>query len=168
MHVPRMMAGARPAPWLVGAVLSVAVLGAGVARADGPVQLRNGAGDFCLDHPDSSMLGPMVINPCNGSTSQRWNLLGNGQIQSAAFPEMCLAYHDGLSVFGGEQTIGMQPSFCAGGFGGNQYWTIQPDGLIRMGLSSCLAPIGDLNPGTHVSTRACNGGAPEQQWNIVP
>jgi hypothetical protein len=58
MHVFRLMDVARLALWVIGAVFSVTVLGAGVASADGPVQLRNGAGDFCLDQPDNSIYPP--------------------------------------------------------------------------------------------------------------
>lgn len=159
MHVwLRLMDVARLAPWVIGAVFSVTVLGAGVASADGPVQLRNGAGDFCLDQPDNSIYPPMAINPCNGSMSQRWNVLGNGQIQSAAYPGMCL----GLE----ERDMWARYLGCANP--GDEIWIIQPNGQIRQPLSGCLTPVGDLNPGTWVSTRPCNGGAPEQQWQMVP
>jgi Ricin-type beta-trefoil lectin domain len=160
MHVPRLMNGLRLALGLIGAVFTVTVPGAGVARADGPVQLKNGAGDFCLDQPNNSIYPPMMVNPCDGSSiSQRWNLLGNGQIQSAAFPGMCLGIE--------ERDMWARYLGCANP--GDEVWVIQPDGLIRQGVTfSCLTPVGDINPGTWVSVRLCNGDAPEQQWAIVP
>jgi hypothetical protein len=143
MQVPRLMGGARLALSVIGAVFSVAVLGAGVARADGPVQLRNRAGDFCLDRPDGSIYTKTVINPCNGSLSQRWNLLGTGQIQSAAFPAMCLS-KENRDYW----------AFVLGCLNpGYEVWAIQPNGQIQQQFGGfCLTPVGDLNPGTWVST----------------
>jgi|SRR5580693_1587139 hypothetical protein len=159
MRVPRLMGGAGFAAWVIGAVCTVAVLGAGVARADGPVQLRNRAGNFCLDRPDGSIYTKTVINPCDGSLSQRWNLLGTGQIQSAAFPAMCLS-KENRDYW----------AFVLGCLNpGYEIWAIQPTGLIQQQIAGpCLTPVGDLNPGTWVSTSWCNGDAPEQQWDVVP
>lgn len=53
---------------VVGAVFDVAVLNAGAASADGPVQLKSRLGDVCLDAPSGSWFSPLVINPCNGPT----------------------------------------------------------------------------------------------------
>lgn len=39
---------------VVGAVFDVAVLNAGAASADGPVQLKSRLGDVCLDAPSGS------------------------------------------------------------------------------------------------------------------
>src|ERR1700744_2182666 len=66
-----------------------AMLSAGVASADGPVHIRSRLGDTCLDAP--SWIGdvPVVINPCNDSDFQRWNLNG-GQLENVAFPGKCL------------------------------------------------------------------------------
>jgi fructose-1,6-bisphosphatase len=59
-----------------------------VASADGPVQLRSRLGNFCLDRPDANMFSATVINPCDESQSQRWNLTAAKQIESVAFPGM--------------------------------------------------------------------------------
>lgn len=53
----------------VGAALGVAVLGAGPAVADGPVQVKSRLGDVCLDAPTGSWYSALVVNPCNGSDS---------------------------------------------------------------------------------------------------
>lgn len=53
---------------VVGAVFDVAVLNAGAASADGPVQLKSRLGDVCLDAPSGSWFSPLVINPCMGPT----------------------------------------------------------------------------------------------------
>ncbi|BCI91603.1 hypothetical protein NIIDMKKI_68090 [Mycobacterium kansasii] len=71
---------------VVGAVFGVAVLCAGTASADGPVQLKSRLGDFCLDAPSGSWFTPVVINPCNGTDFQRWNVNGDREIESVAFP----------------------------------------------------------------------------------
>jgi hypothetical protein len=144
---------------VVCTVLGGAVLGDGVAHADGPVQLRNRAGDYCLDRPDGSIYTKTVINSCNGSLSQRWNLLGTGQIQSAAFPAMCLSKEN--SDYWAFVLGCLNPGY--------EVWAIQPNGLVQQQFGGpCLTPVGDLNPGTWVSTRWCNGDAAEQQWDVVP
>lgn len=73
---------------VVGAVFDVAVLNAGAASADGPVQLKSRLGDVCLDTPSGSWFSPLVINPCNGTDFQRWNLTDDRQVESVAFPGM--------------------------------------------------------------------------------
>src|SRR4051812_35413335 len=75
---------------VVSTVFGVAVLSAGGASADGPVQLKSRLGDFCLDAPSGSWFTALVINPCNGTDFQRWNATDDGQFESAAFPGECL------------------------------------------------------------------------------
>ncbi|MGA7052732.1 MAG: RICIN domain-containing protein [Mycobacterium sp.] len=153
------MGGVGRALIVVSTVLGVAVLGAGVAHADDPVQLRNRAGDFCLDRPDGSIYPKTVINPCNGSLSQLWILLGTGQIQSAAFPAMCLS-KDSRDYWAFILAC-LNPGY--------EVWAIQPNGLVQQQIGGrCLTPVGDVNPGNWVSTSWCNGDAAEQQWDVVP
>jgi len=141
------------------AVFGVALLSAGVARADGPVQLKSRLGDFCLDAPSGNYLTPALINPCNGSDFQRWNLTPVGQFESVAFPGQCLA------TPGESWAAHMQP--CLDWF--TQKWIVQPDGLVTAPgtLGACLTVLGGPVPGTMVSTRFCNAAAPEQQWDSV-
>jgi ricin-type beta-trefoil lectin protein len=136
-----------------GAALGVAVLGAGGASADGPVQLRSRLGDVCLDVPSANVLTPAVINPCNRADSQRWILTGDLRIESAAFPGQCLSV----------DTSATHLSTCWN----SQRWIIQPNGQITAILGGCLTVLGGPGPGTSVSTRICNG-APEQGWDSVP
>lgn len=152
------MAGARRALVIAGAVLGVAVLNVGVARADGPVQLRSRLGDVCLDAPSGSWFTPVVINPCNGSDFQRWNLTAARQLESVAFPGEC------LNVPGESWWAHLQP--CVDWI--SQHWNIQPNGQVTNDLGGCLAVLGGANPGTWVSTRWCNADAPDQQWDSVP
>jgi hypothetical protein len=63
MHELRSMGGVGRALVVVGTVLGVAVLSAGAAAADGPVQLRSRLGDVCLDAPSGSWFSAVVINP---------------------------------------------------------------------------------------------------------
>jgi Ricin-type beta-trefoil lectin domain len=153
MHESRLAGGARRAVGLLGAVFGVAVLTAGGASADGPVQLRSRLGDVCLDAPSASWFTPVVINPCNGADSQRWNLTGDARLESAAFPGQCLTVDSSMA-----RLLACWNS---------QRWTIQPNGQVTAVLGGCLTVLGGPGPGTWVSTRFCNG-APEQGWDIVP
>lgn len=51
MDESRLLGGVRRALVMVVAVFGVAVLSAGAASADGPVQLKSRLGDVCLDAP---------------------------------------------------------------------------------------------------------------------
>ncbi len=157
MYESRLMGGVRQALVLVGAVLGVTALSAGEASADGPVQLRSHLGDVCLDAPTGSWLSPVVINPCNGADSQRWNLTADGQLESVAFPGECLS-QPGESWWAHLQN-------CVNWF--TQQWSIQPDGQVTTTVGACLTVLGGPGPGTSVSTRFCNG-APDQAWDSVP
>ncbi|MDT5350343.1 MAG: hypothetical protein QOH91_3630 [Mycobacterium sp.] len=68
MHKSRLMGNVRQAFVVVGAVLGVAVVSAGTASADGPVELKSRLGDVCLDAPSGSWYTPVVINPAMGRT----------------------------------------------------------------------------------------------------
>src|SRR5258707_14247327 len=93
MYESRLMGGVRGALVVVGAVFGVALLGAGVASAADPVQLKSRLGDWCLDGPNGSNTATMV-NPCSGSKSQRWVFNPAGQIESVAFAGNCLSISD--------------------------------------------------------------------------
>ncbi|OBJ09819.1 hypothetical protein A5659_19785 [Mycobacterium sp. 1165196.3] len=154
MQKPRLVGEARRALVLLGTVFGLAMLGAGGASADGPVQLRSRLGDACVDGPGSGWLAPVVVNPCNGADSQRWTLSGIGRLESAAFPGQCLN-SDGT---GAAHLVACWDS---------QRWNVQPNGQITAVLGGCLAVLGGPDPGTWVSTRWCNGD-PGQGWDIVP
>jgi hypothetical protein len=160
MRESRMTVSARRALVVVVALFGVALLGAGGTRADGPVQLKSRLGDFCLDAPSGNYFTPAVINPCNGSDFQRWNLTPAGQFASVAFPGQCLSTP--------EESWAAHIVGCLDWY--TQRWIIQPDGLIRAPATfgACLTVLGGPVPGTMVSTRFCNGGAPEQLWDSVP
>src|SRR5437899_901660 len=68
MHESRLMDGLRRALVVVGALSGVAVLGAGVASAAEPVQLKTRLGNWCLDAPNGNNAATMV-NACNGAKS---------------------------------------------------------------------------------------------------
>ncbi|VBA34265.1 hypothetical protein LAUMK13_00455 [Mycobacterium innocens] len=157
MRGSRLICSGRRALAVVGAVLGLAVLNAGVADADGPVELKSRLGDVCLDAPSGSWVSPVVINPCNGTDFQRWNLNGQ-EIESVAFPGECLIQP------GEGWWAKLNP--CTNWI--SQHWTIQPNGQVTNDLGGCLAVLGGPDPGTWVSTRWCNAGAPEQQWDSVP
>ncbi|CAJ1499847.1 RICIN domain-containing protein [[Mycobacterium] holstebronense] len=127
------------------------MLSAGGASADGPVHLRSRLGDVCLDAPGVGIYSPVVINPCNGTDSQRWNLNGDGRIESTAFPGQCLSVEDSATA----HVLACWNS---------RRWAIDPNGQITVILGGCLSVLGGPDPGTWVSTRICNG-APEQGWD---
>ncbi|SON63148.1 hypothetical protein MSIMFI_04678 [Mycobacterium simulans] len=157
MHESRLMHSVRRILVVVGVVLGVAVLSAGVANADGPVQLKSRLGDVCLEAPSAGWFTALVINPCNGSDFQRWNLNPDQEIESAARPGDCVNIGNMLYAF-------VQP--CVNGI--SQHWTVQPDGLVSNLGSNCLTVLGGPDPGTWVSTRLCAPGAPDQEWDTVP
>ncbi|KLO26855.1 RICIN domain-containing protein [Mycobacterium haemophilum] len=158
MRESRLRGGVRRALVIVGVALAVAVLNTGVASADGAVQLKSRLGDVCLDAPTGSWLSPVVINPCNGTDFQRWKLTADRQLESVAFPGECLNVH-GESWWAHLQS-------CIDWI--SQQWTIQPNGQVTSDFGGCLAVLGGPAPGTWVSTRSCNPGAPDQEWDSVP
>ncbi|WP_373198739.1 RICIN domain-containing protein [Mycobacterium marinum] len=140
-------------------MLGFVTLGAGQANANGPIQLRSRLGDVCLDTPGAPLLAPIVINPCNGTNFQRWNLIDNQQIESAAYPGNCLSTPNTDQLF---STI-LAP--CMNLY--SQHWSIQPNGLLKYTLGACLAVEGGPGPGTWVAIRWCNDQAPDQLWDSV-
>ncbi|WP_204079590.1 RICIN domain-containing protein [Mycobacterium riyadhense] len=158
MREPRSMRGVRRVLILVGVLLGVAALSAGVASADGPVQLKSRLGDYCLDAPSGSWFTAIVINLCNGTDFQRWNLTADRQLESVAFPGEC------LNVPGESWWAHLQP--CVDWI--SQHWTVQPNGQVASELGGCLAVLGGPDPGTWVSTRWCNPDAPDRQWDSAP
>ena len=156
MDVSRLIRGVAGALLVVSAVLGGATLNADGASADGPVHIRSRLGDTCLDAP--SWIGdvPVVINPCNDSDFQRWNLNG-GQLENVAFPGKCLTDpQKGSSV---------HLEMCRGAM--VQHWNFQPNGQATTDLGNCLTVLGGPGPGTRVSARYCTGD-PNQGWDSAP
>ena len=158
MHGLRLMGAVGRVLVLVGTAFGVAMLSVGAASADSPVQLRSRLGDVCLDAPSGSWLTAVVINPCNGSDFQRWNLTAARQLESVAFPGNCL-------VLPGESLV-VHLGPCIDWF--NDHWSIQPNGQVTTDFGGCLTVLGGPGPGTWVSARYCNGDAPDQAWDSVP
>ncbi len=147
------MRGVRQALVVVGAVFAVALPSAGEATADGPVVLKSRLGDVCLDATGANWPSQVVVNPCNGADSQRWNATADQRLESAAFPGRCLTMPS--------ETAGVtRLNTCWTG----QHWTVQPDGRITTVYGTCLTVLGGPDPGTSVAARNCNGG-PEQGWD---
>lgn len=153
----KLMSCIRRALVVAGTVLGVAMLSVGVANADGPIQLKSHLGDYCLDAANGSWFTPVIINPCNGTDFQRWNFTADRQLESVAYPGVC------LNQPGESWTAHLQG--CLDWF--TQRWTLQPNGQVTGDLSGCLTVLGGPNPGTWVSTRWCDG-SPDQGWDSVP
>ncbi|RFZ41306.1 Ricin-type beta-trefoil lectin domain protein [Mycobacterium marinum] len=157
MGQSQLMGGLRRVIVVVSMVFGAATFNAGQAGADGPVQLKSRLGDVCLDAPSGSWITPVVINPCNGTDFQRWNLTDAQQLESVAFPGEC------LNMPGQSWAVHLQP--CVDWF--SQHWTIQPNGQVTNEFGGCLTVLGGPAPGTWVATRFCNGDAPDQGWDSV-
>jgi Ricin-type beta-trefoil lectin domain len=160
MHESRLTGGARRALFVGGAVFGVALLGAGVASAAGSVQLKSRMGNWCLDSPNGSNAATMV-NPCNGSKSQLWNLNPAGQIESVAFPKTCLSISNAADV------TPVVLSACQSN-SNNEQWNIQPNGQITSALGPCLNIEGGVaNPGIRVIAYHCIPDVTDEQWDTV-
>jgi Ricin-type beta-trefoil lectin domain len=143
---------------VVGAVLVVTPLSAGVASADDPVQLKSRLGNWCLDGPNGSSAATMV-NPCDGSRSQLWNFNSAGQIESMAFAGNC------VSISNAADTTPVTLSPCQSN-ANNQRWNRQANGEITSALGPCLNVNGGVaNPGTPVIAYHCIADVADEEWD---
>ena len=160
MYESRLMGGVRRSLVVVGGVLIVALLSAGVASAAGPVQLKSRLGNWCLDVPNGNNAAT-IINACNGSKSQLWNFNSAGQIESVAFPGTC------ASISNAADTTPVVLSTCQTN-SNNQRWNTQPNGQVTSALGPCLNVNGGVaNPGTPVIAYHCIPDVADEQWDSV-
>ncbi len=161
MHESRLMGGLRRAFVMIGAVLGVALLSAGVASAAGPAQLKSRLANVCFDAPNGNNTATMV-NPCNGSKPQLWDFNSAGQIASVAFPGSC------VSISNAADTTPVMLSPCQAN-ANNQRWNAQPNGQVTSALGPCLNINGGVaNPGTSVIAYHCIADVADEQWDSVP
>jgi len=159
MRESQLMGGTRRALVVAGAVFGVALLAAGLANAADAVQLRSRLGDWCLDGPGNNTA--TVVNPCNGSNSQRWVLNSAGQIESAAFPGHCVSIGDAAD----NTPVVVSP--CQAN-ANNMRWNSQPSGQITSALGPCLNVFGGVaQPGTPVIAYHCIPDVADEQWDSV-
>ncbi|KAJ7912058.1 carbohydrate-binding module family 13 protein [Mycena leptocephala] len=110
----------------------------------------------CLTAPTNANGGTVVVQPCDGSTSQSWTQ--NGQT---------------IVVYGTITTNGvkMQIWSCTpGGGDAAQHFTVTADNRIQWNTAECLDLTGgSLTSGNQVcsSMWACAAGNTNQVWNIV-
>jgi Ricin-type beta-trefoil lectin domain len=160
MHELRLLFDGRRALVVAGAVFGVALLSAGVASAADSVQLKSRMGNWCLDAPNGNNTATMV-NPCDGSQSQRWVFNSPGQIQSVAFPGSC------LSISNAADNTPVTLSSCQTN-ANNQTWNSQPNGQVTSALGPCLNINGGVaNPGTPVIAYHCIADVADEQWDSV-
>lgn len=161
MHESRLTCGGRRALAVVGAMFGVVLLGAGVASAADPVQLKSRlGGNWCLDGPNSS--GATVVNPCNGSKTQLWVFNSAGQIENVAFPGQC------ASIANAADTTPVILSSCQTS-ANNGRWNAQANGQLTSALGPCLNINGGVaNPGTAVIAYHCIPDVADEQWDSVP
>jgi len=145
----------------IGAVLGVALLCAGVSSAAEPVQLKSRLGNWCLDGPNGNNTAT-VVNPCNGSNSQRWLLNSAGQIESAAFPGQCVSISDAAD------NTPVVLTRCQAN-SDNLRWTSQGNGQVTSALGPCLNVFGGVaQPGTPVIAYHCIADVDDEKWDSVP
>jgi Ricin-type beta-trefoil lectin domain len=156
----RLMGGVRRALVVVGAMFGVALLGAGVAGAADPVQLRSRlGGNWCFDGPNGN--AATMVNPCNGSKSQLWNFNSAGQLESVAFPGQC------ASISNAADTTPVVLSSCQTS-ANNARWNLAPNGQLTSALGPCLNINGGVaNPGTAVIAYHCIADVADEQWDSV-
>lgn len=144
---------------VLGAAVAVALLSAGVANAADPAQLKSRLGNWCLDGPNGADTAA-VVNPCDGSPSQRWVPKPSGQIESAAFPGNCI----GIGSAADETPVLLsrcQPT-------DTQRWTHRSDGKIVSALGPCLNIFGGVaRPGTPVIAYHDIPGVEDEEWDSV-
>jgi hypothetical protein len=158
---PGTMSGVRHALVVVGAVLGVALLSAGVSSAAEPVQLKSRLGNWCLDSPNGNNAAT-VVNSCNGSNSQRWVLNSAGQIESAAFPGRCVSISDAAD----NTPVMLSP--CQAN-ANNMRWAPQGNGQVTSALGPCLNVFGGVaQPGTPVIAYHCIADVADEEWDSVP
>jgi Ricin-type beta-trefoil lectin domain len=161
MHESRLMGGVRRALVVVGAVVGVALLSAGVASAADPVQLKSRLGNWCIDGPNGNSTA-MVVNPCNGSKSQLWVFNSAGQIESAAFPGDCVSISDAAD----DTPVILLPCQTNAN---NQRWNPQTNGQVTSALGPCLNVFGGVaQPGTPVIAYHCTADVADEEWDSVP
>lgn len=160
MGESRLTRGGCRAGVVAGAAFGVALLGAGVASAADPVQLRSRLGNWCFDGPGGNNAAT-VVNPCNGATSQRWVFNSAGQIENLAFPGQCVS----ISSAADETPVVLAP--CQATVD-TQQWTHQANGQITSPLGPCLNVFGGVaNPGTAVIAYHCIPNVEDEQWDSV-
>jgi hypothetical protein len=160
MPESRLMGDMRLALVVAGAVSGVALLTAGVASAADPVQLKSRLGNWCLDGPNGNNTATMV-NPCDGSKSQRWDFNSAGQIESAAFAGHC------LSISNAADTTPVTLVPCQSN-ANNQLWNHQTNGQVTSALGPCLNINGGVaNPGTPVIAYHCIADVADEEWDSV-
>ena len=161
MRKSRLMGGVCPALVVIGAVFGVALLSVGLASAAEPVQLKSRLGNWCLDGPNGNNTAT-VVNPCNGSNSQRWVLNSAGQIESAAFPGRCVSISDAA-----DNTPAMLAPCQASA--NNMRWAAQGNGQVTSALGPCLNVFGGVaQPGTPVIAYHCIADVDDEKWDSVP
>lgn len=157
----RTMSNVRRTLTVGGAVFEVALLSVGVAGAADPVQLKSRLGNWCLDGANGNNAATMV-NPCDGSNTQRWVFKTAGQIESAAFPGDCL----GISGAADDTPVFL---LSCGTNADNTRWSRQPNGQLTSALGPCLNVFGGVaRPGTPVIAYHCIPDVEDEEWDSVP
>ncbi|KAF7337405.1 hypothetical protein MSAN_02266900 [Mycena sanguinolenta] len=117
--------------------------------------------NMCLTAPTNANGGTVVIQPCNGSSSQSWTQ--NGQT-IVVYGNMCLDVTNGSSSNG----VKMQIWSCASN-DANQHFTVTSAKHIQWtSKSQCLDLTGgSLTSGNQIQIWTCETGNANQVWNIV-
>jgi hypothetical protein len=160
MNELRLMGGVCRAFVVVGAVLGVALLSAGVASASDPVQLKSRLGNWCLDGANGNNAAT-TVNPCDGSNSQLWVFNSADQIENVAFAGDCLSISDAADA----TPVILTP--CQTNTN-NARWNPQTNGQMTSALGPCLNVFGGVaQPGTPVIAYHCIPDVADEEWDSV-
>ncbi|MBO0863912.1 MAG: RICIN domain-containing protein [Mycobacterium sp.] len=161
MHKSRLMHSVRRAAVVVGAMLGVLLLSAGMANAADQVQLKSRmAGNWCFDAPNGNKTATMV-NSCNGSKSQLWVFNPAGQLESVAFPGQC------VNINNAADNTPVILATCQAN-ADNQKWNHQPNGQVTSALGPCLNISGGVaQPGNPVIAYHCIPNVEDEEWDSV-
>jgi hypothetical protein len=102
-----------------------------------------------------------MVNPCNGSSSQRWVFTAADQIENVAFPGECLNISDAAD------NTPVILSSCQTN-ANNARWNLQTNGQVTSALGPCLNVFGGVaQPANPVIAYRCLADVADEQWDSV-
>jgi hypothetical protein len=145
--------GHGPAAW--GSVISY-------AHDKVPIQQKDrngGSSGYCLDAGMNSSGAATMLNTCNGSDNQLWNIYTNGVLQNTR-TGLCLTNSGSGSTNGGTITVFRCTQSP------NQIWELNSDGTIRNpSAGKCLDNITQqLVVGNKIQAWDCVNAWSEKWW----
>ncbi|KAJ7190226.1 ricin B lectin domain-containing protein, partial [Mycena pura] len=115
----------------------------------------------CLTAPSNTDGGAVVVQPCNGASSQSWTRNGGTYV---IYGNKCLDVTNGSTANG----VKMQIWSCNTGSTNQQFTTTSAHAIQWTGKGKCLdLADGSLTSGNKIQMWACSAGNTNQVWDIV-